>query len=75
MRNRENQTPAGSPLLDCENDHECTVLACDFCLKELPDSGPIAEEGQDYIAHFCGLDCLEAWRRTGKKRPMGKPTQ
>lgn len=55
-------TPAGAPVLACEDDHECTVLTCDFCLKELPPSDAVREEGEDYVAHFCGLDCLQAWR-------------
>ena len=42
--------------------HERTALTCDYCLKELADSDAIREEGQDYVAHFCGLDCLSAWR-------------
>ena len=54
--------PSGAPVLACEDDHECTVLTCDFCLKELPPNNGLREEGKDYIAHFCGLDCLEAWR-------------
>lgn len=53
---------AGAPVLACEHDHECTVLTCDYCLKELPASNAIFEEGLDYVAHFCGLDCLQAWR-------------
>jgi hypothetical protein len=56
-------TPAGAPVMDCEHDHECTVLTCDFCLKELPENNGIREEGQDYIAHFCGLECFEAWQQ------------
>lgn len=51
-------------------EHEQTMLSCDFCLKELPASDAICEEGQDYVAHFCGLDCLSAWRErhTHEKR-------
>lgn len=57
------RSPAGAPVLDCENDHECTVLTCDFCLKDLPAKDSIREEGEDYVAHFCGLECFEAWQK------------
>ncbi len=63
MENNPNLTPSGAPVLDCEHDHECTVLTCDFCLTDLPHSDAIREEGKDYVAHFCGLTCFEAWRR------------
>jgi hypothetical protein len=63
-----NTTLVGAPLLDCESDHECTMLTCDMCLVELPANDAISEEGEDYIAHFCGLDCLERWHKHSKKQ-------
>jgi hypothetical protein len=68
MEEAKNLTPAGAPVLDCGNDHQCTLLTCDMCLVELPAEGAIREEGVDYVAHFCGLDCLESWRREGRVR-------
>lgn len=66
-------SPSGAPVLACENDHECTVLTCDFCLKELPPNNGMREEGKDYIAHFCGLDCFEAWqKRHGQDQKLGR---
>jgi Domain of unknown function (DUF3330) len=62
-----NTTLVGAPLLDCENDHECTMLTCEMCLVDLPADDAISEEGKDYIAHFCGLDCLEQWHRQNKR--------
>jgi hypothetical protein len=66
MEKPTNLTPLGAPLTDCEHDHECTLLTCDFCLQSLPSGDAIREESADYVAHFCGLDCLEAWRREGR---------
>lgn len=63
MKISPNLTPSGAPVMDCEHEHECTVLSCDFCLIDLPNSDAIREEGSDYVAHFCGLPCLEAWRK------------
>jgi hypothetical protein len=58
-----NTTLSGARLLDCQSDHHCTVLSCDMCLTELPADDAIREEGTDYVAHYCGLDCLARWRR------------
>ena len=65
---------SGAPVLSCADDHECTVLTCDYCLKDLPEKDSIREEGEDYVAHFCGLDCLTAWRErhTHDKRLEGQ---
>ena len=67
-KHRDNLTPSGAQVLDCGSDDQCTVLTCEMCLTELPESDAIREEAADYIAHFCGLDCLELWRRQGKRR-------
>ena len=34
-------------------------LACDICKKEIPQSEALTDEASDYVAHFCGLDCLD----------------
>jgi hypothetical protein len=70
MPKTPNTTPVGAHILSCESDHQCAMLNCDMCLDELPADDAIREEGKDYIAHFCGLDCLERWRRRGHHRPM-----
>jgi hypothetical protein len=67
MPKTPNTTPVGAHLFDCESDHECTMLTCDMCLDELPAEDAIREEGKDYVAHFCGLDCLERWRMRGQR--------
>lgn len=57
------RTPTGAPVANCADDGVCTVLACDICLEEVPyDSAGLADV-QDYVHHFCGLDCLEQWQR------------
>ena len=75
MEKPANLTPSGAPVLDCGHDHECTLLTCDFCLMELPSSDAIREEGADYVAHFCGLDCLESWRREERLKSRSHPHQ
>jgi len=42
-------------------------VACEVCLKEIPASVAKTAEGGDYIHHFCGIECLEAWRAKENK--------
>ncbi len=49
-------------------------VPCDVCRKEIPLSVAKTFEAEDYVAHFCGLDCYEKWKnrnepveRTNKK--------
>ncbi len=37
-------------------------VACDVCMKEVPLSQATVPESQDYVAHFCGLDCYQKWK-------------
>ena len=59
---------SGAPLTSCENEDSC--VACEVCLKEIPGSVAHSHEGEDYVHHFCGLNCLDAWhKRAGKPSP------
>jgi hypothetical protein len=47
------------------------TVPCEVCFKEIPPS-----EAQDYVAHFCGLDCYRAWVASAEHRqsaPAQKP--
>jgi hypothetical protein len=46
---------------------EPTLIDCEICFKEIPDSVAMTEEGEDYIVHFCGLDCYAAWKEKDEK--------
>jgi hypothetical protein len=59
-------TPAGAPVLPCDADAGCEKLSCAVCLKEIPADAAVSADVQDYIHHFCGLDCLALWK---KQRP------
>ncbi len=37
-------------------------VECDICMKEIPKSGAQMDETNDYVAHFCGLDCFDKWK-------------
>lgn len=38
-------------------------ISCDVCHKEIPLSEAKRFEAQDYVAHFCGLDCYATWKQ------------
>lgn len=55
-------TPAGGQVAQCSDEAGCTVVNCAVCLKEIPADSVRVTDAQDYVYHFCGLDCLELWR-------------
>jgi hypothetical protein len=38
-------------------------VACETCMKEVPISEAIVPEATDYVAHFCGAECYDRWRK------------
>lgn len=46
-------------------------LACAVCLKEIPSSVAHGQEGDDYMRHFCGIECYSVWKKT---HPLQPPT-
>ena len=45
------------------------LIQCEVCLKEVPSSESQSAETEDYVAHFCGLECYQQWH---KKKQEGK---
>ncbi|GMR21349.1 MAG: hypothetical protein BMS9Abin36_1949 [Gammaproteobacteria bacterium] len=39
------------------------VIECSVCLKEIPITGAKSVETTDYVAHFCGLECYDKWKK------------
>jgi len=50
-------------------------IACEICLKEVPLNEAKRFEAEDYVAHFCGLDCYAEWKRRSEKSPPPKKTK
>jgi len=46
-------------------------VACDVCLKEIPESVAVSSEGDDYTQYFCGLECYNKWRESEKPSVTG----
>jgi hypothetical protein len=57
------RTPAGGLMVQCADEEACTVFSCEVCLKDIPGDSVKLNDVQDYVHHFCGLDCLEAWQK------------
>jgi len=57
------RTPAGARVAQCSDEDSCTVVNCEVCLKEIPSDAVNVTDAQDYVHHFCGLDCLDAWQK------------
>ena len=38
-------------------------LSCSICLKEIGHEEGETYEVDDYVHHFCGLDCYSEWER------------
>ena len=71
--NSPHHNPAGAPVAQCSDEDSCTMLSCAVCLKEVPADSVNVTDAQDYVHHFCGLDCLEAWQKQGAIRRKAGP--
>lgn len=60
-------TPAGARVAQCADETACTVVSCAVCLKEIPPDSVRITDAQDYVHHFCGLDCLAMWQQQAAK--------
>jgi hypothetical protein len=53
------------------------LVSCDICKKEVPLSEAKNFEAEDYVAHFCGIECYSEWKHQsepieGQTRANGK---
>ena len=44
------------------------LVECELCLKEIPESAAFTPQGEDYVAHFCGIECYERFRLARKAK-------
>ena len=45
---------------------EEVLLDCDICMNEIPVSEDNSDEARDYVIHYCGIECYQRWRESGK---------
>lgn len=57
------RSPAGGVIIACGIEEGCKKLSCEMCLKEIPADAVKSVDVRDYVHHFCGLDCFDAWQK------------
>ena len=40
---------------------EPDTVACQVCLKEIPESVAMSSEAAEYTQHYCGIECYRQW--------------
>lgn len=43
------------------------IISCNACRKEVPLSAALTPEGAEYIGHFCGIECYQAFVAEAKR--------
>ncbi|MGD2118539.1 MAG: DUF3330 domain-containing protein [Chromatiales bacterium] len=44
-------------------EEELEKIACEICLAEIPPGKDEYVETDDYVMHFCGIDCYTRWKQ------------
>lgn len=47
---------------------EPETVPCEVCLKEVPRSEAKNIEVDDYMLHFCGIDCYDKWHKEKEEK-------
>ncbi|PIV88484.1 MAG: hypothetical protein COW48_05740 [Hydrogenophilales bacterium CG17_big_fil_post_rev_8_21_14_2_50_63_12] len=51
-------TTAGGKLLACALDDACSTLDCDAVMDDYADALLASAEGEEFVAHYCGVQYL-----------------
>lgn len=71
--NTQHYNPEGAPVTQCSDEASCKEISCEVCLKEIPADSVKVKDAQDYVHHFCGLECLDAWQKQAGIRQQAGP--
>jgi hypothetical protein len=52
-------TTAGGKLLPCDMDDACSTLDCDTVMHDYGDALLASPEGEEFVAHYCGVQYLK----------------
>jgi hypothetical protein len=44
-------------------------IPCHVCKKLIPKAAALHAEGEDYVLHFCNIECLDYWKSQEKEKP------
>jgi len=59
-------TQAGANLTSCDLDDACIQLDCVAVMNEFGETLGESIEGQDFVAHYCGLEYVNKLQDQGK---------
>ncbi len=49
-------------------------IACHVCKKLIPKAAALHAEGEEYVLHFCNIECLDYWKnQEQEKEDQKKP--
>jgi hypothetical protein len=43
-------------------------ISCHVCKKIIPKAAAVHAEGEEYVLHFCNIECLNYWKKEQKKK-------
>ena len=43
-------------------------IACHVCKTAIPRAAAVHAEGEEYVLHFCTLDCLDYWKKEKEEK-------
>lgn len=61
IRATANAADSATPQVEATTSAESAPVACHVCRSEIPLSTALTPEGEQYVEHYCGLDCYETW--------------
>jgi len=56
-------------------EHPDNTIACEICLKEIPQSVAHSHEGPEYVYHFCGDTCYMQWHEREAHKAATPPAE
>jgi hypothetical protein len=43
-------------------------ISCHVCKTMIPKAAALHAEGEEYVMHFCNLDCMDYWKKEEKEK-------
>lgn len=43
-------------------------ISCHVCKKDIPKATAVHAEGEEYVLHFCDIECMDFWKDEEKKK-------
>lgn len=42
-------------------------ISCQVCKKIIPKAAAVHAEGEEYVLHFCNIECMDYWKKEQKE--------